>query len=314
MYLVSDYLFYDRKWTPTRKVPVVAKRHVNVCVPSPMITMVLHNPVHRGTSSLAKNVAVLFINRNGTMNHLAPSFPSFPISNTNQCETGQDQSMYRCIHCLTPCDALYRKYGPSTIKLIQCTHCRRDVDPYCEREWLLVLIDCILLREEAYRHVLCHRMVDVVEQRNQNTFLFHDHLWILLAASAFLRVQPMRGVTPSNPVSSLEIISTNPNLSTGKVLPLIVVVALSVLQELCAVIIFYGALVVWRTKLIPQRTIDQSRATYTSSSQSTDCTKDNSCPTLSPSSLPRQFIVAFCLPAVLVSLVTWGLLYGKTVI
>ena len=35
-----------------------------------------------------------------------------------------------------------------------CSQCHKMVDPYIEREWLLVVIDCILLREEAYRHVL----------------------------------------------------------------------------------------------------------------------------------------------------------------
>lgn len=35
-----------------------------------------------------------------------------------------------------------------------CTQCHKLVDPYMEQEWLLVTIDCILMREEAYRHVL----------------------------------------------------------------------------------------------------------------------------------------------------------------
>lgn len=37
-----------------------------------------------------------------------------------------------------------------------CTNpnCQQVVDPYIEREWLLVAIDCILLRPAAYRHVL----------------------------------------------------------------------------------------------------------------------------------------------------------------
>jgi uncharacterized membrane protein len=42
----------------------------------------------------------------------------------------------------------------SSIKLTTCTKCAQAVDPYIEREWLLVVIDCILRREEAYRHVL----------------------------------------------------------------------------------------------------------------------------------------------------------------
>ena len=86
---------------------------------------------------------------------------------------------YVCVFCGTPCAALYRKLtststststtSPTTtststtstssttissIKAMNCDICQRIVDPYTEREWLLVAIDCILLRPEAYRHVL----------------------------------------------------------------------------------------------------------------------------------------------------------------
>lgn len=63
---------------------------------------------------------------------------------------------YVCIYCGSPCDALYRQLTTSlsSIKAMHCEHCQRIVDPYIEREWLLVVIDCILLRPEAYRHIL----------------------------------------------------------------------------------------------------------------------------------------------------------------
>ena len=88
--------------------------------------------------------------------------------------------MYRCIHCLTPCGALYRKYGAATIKLSQCSECKRDVDPYCEREWLLVVLDCILLREQAYRHLLFHRRIEL-----------HGHLKSIFVLCAVLRARFM---------------------------------------------------------------------------------------------------------------------------
>lgn len=71
---------------------------------------------------------------------------------------------YQCIYCATPCDALYRVYGASaskTIKLNRCIQCQRDVDPYCERELMLVVLDCLLFREEAYRHLFFHRYRDL---------------------------------------------------------------------------------------------------------------------------------------------------------
>eukprot|EP00980_Cylindrotheca_fusiformis_P017405 scaffold5398_cov120-Cylindrotheca_fusiformis.AAC.7 len=63
---------------------------------------------------------------------------------------------YKCVHCGMPCESLYYQLGASlsSIKALQCSKCGESVDPYIEREWLLVVIDCILMRVEAYRHVL----------------------------------------------------------------------------------------------------------------------------------------------------------------
>lgn len=73
--------------------------------------------------------------------------------------TSGDYSSYHCIQCLEPADALYQQYSESTIKLSQCRACCAGVvDAYCEREWLLVVIDIVLLRQEAYRHVLFNRL------------------------------------------------------------------------------------------------------------------------------------------------------------
>ena len=43
------------------------------------------------------------------------------------------------------------------MQLTTCKGCDKDVDPYIEREWLLVVMDCILHRCEAFRHVLYNR-------------------------------------------------------------------------------------------------------------------------------------------------------------
>mmetsp|Transcript_9261 Transcript_9261/g.18447 ORF Transcript_9261/g.18447 Transcript_9261/m.18447 type:complete len:448 (+) Transcript_9261:174-1517(+) len=63
---------------------------------------------------------------------------------------------YVCVYCGTPCAVLYRQLtnSLSSIKAMHCERCQRIVDPYIEREWLLVVIDCILLRPESYRHIL----------------------------------------------------------------------------------------------------------------------------------------------------------------
>lgn len=60
---------------------------------------------------------------------------------------------FRCIHCSTPSPHLVRTYH-GYIKLSECTNCQRNVDEYIEQENLLLGIDLILLRTEAYMHLL----------------------------------------------------------------------------------------------------------------------------------------------------------------
>jgi hypothetical protein len=63
-----------------------------------------------------------------------------------------------CTNCRRPTDTLYRVFSnPGSIQLTTCASCGRDVDPYIEREWLLVLMDCVLHRPEAFLHVLYNR-------------------------------------------------------------------------------------------------------------------------------------------------------------
>ena len=64
---------------------------------------------------------------------------------------------FSCIECLTPSASLYRQYSsPSSVKLTRCVVCKKDVDPYVEREWLLVFLDVILHRIPAHRHLYLH--------------------------------------------------------------------------------------------------------------------------------------------------------------
>ena len=65
---------------------------------------------------------------------------------------------YICTNCASPTPTLYKVYStPGSIQLTTCKGCGNDVDPYIEREWLLVFMDCVLHRHEAYRHVLYNR-------------------------------------------------------------------------------------------------------------------------------------------------------------
>lgn len=85
------------------------------------------------------------------------------ISTMLSSETKQEKpikSSFICVFCATPSESIFRQFSSvaSSIKLTACTKCGKNVDPYVEREWLLVALDCILLRLPAYRHVLFHRL------------------------------------------------------------------------------------------------------------------------------------------------------------
>ena len=65
---------------------------------------------------------------------------------------------YVCISCLEPTSILYRQFSTvNTIKLHSCASCQADVDPYIERQLLLVVMDILLLRPPAYRHLIFNR-------------------------------------------------------------------------------------------------------------------------------------------------------------
>lgn len=65
---------------------------------------------------------------------------------------------YCCVECLTPTPTLYKRYTThASVKLTRCTKCGNDVDPFVEREALLVSFDLILHRIAAYRHTLFNR-------------------------------------------------------------------------------------------------------------------------------------------------------------
>lgn len=72
--------------------------------------------------------------------------------------TPDDEHHYCCVECLAPSPTLYRRYTThASVKLTRCPGCGLDVDPYVEREAMLVAFDIVLHRIAAYRHVLFNR-------------------------------------------------------------------------------------------------------------------------------------------------------------
>ncbi|KAL1414781.1 hypothetical protein MTO96_007247 [Rhipicephalus appendiculatus] len=61
---------------------------------------------------------------------------------------------YACVHCGETQQQLYKSYGPDLLKLSRCSRCNRVVDEYIEMEFSIVLIDAVLQKLEAYRHII----------------------------------------------------------------------------------------------------------------------------------------------------------------
>ncbi|KFD55474.1 hypothetical protein M513_03526 [Trichuris suis] len=64
-----------------------------------------------------------------------------------------------CIHCGAPVNELYRTYSPTVLKLSTCACCDSIADHYVEYEPGLIMLDLLLLRLPAYRHVCSNAVI-----------------------------------------------------------------------------------------------------------------------------------------------------------
>jgi hypothetical protein len=113
-------------------------------------------------------VAVDACNVDARSNQMKPNTTNTVPSSTHHTSANGKESdeesylynsySYTCITCLQPSPLLYKQYSNAkNIKLQTCTKCCHDVDPYIERELLLVIMDMMLLRTAAYRHLFFNR-------------------------------------------------------------------------------------------------------------------------------------------------------------
>ncbi|PWA42222.1 arv1-like protein [Artemisia annua] len=66
---------------------------------------------------------------------------------------------YRCVQCGHHIKTLYVQYSPGNIRLMKCQSCGAVADEYIECEIMILLIDLILHKAKAYRH-LFYNMFD----------------------------------------------------------------------------------------------------------------------------------------------------------
>lgn len=62
-----------------------------------------------------------------------------------------------CVECGESVDSLYVEFSAGNIRLTRCEQCGNVSDKYIEYEFILVAIDLILHRKQAFRHLLYNR-------------------------------------------------------------------------------------------------------------------------------------------------------------
>ncbi|XP_057592436.1 protein ARV1 [Hippopotamus amphibius kiboko] len=68
---------------------------------------------------------------------------------------------YRCIECNQEAKELYRDYSHGVLKITICKSCQKPVDKYIEYDPVIILINAILCKAQAYRHILFNTKINM---------------------------------------------------------------------------------------------------------------------------------------------------------
>ncbi|XP_073133203.1 protein ARV 1-like [Henckelia pumila] len=97
---------------------------------------------------------------------------------------GTCTSGFRCVRCGYPIESLYIQYSPGNIRLMKCEFCKAAVDEYIECEFMILIIDLILHKPKAYRHLFYNRF-------SKETVNFNGLLWKSILAFLILDIYRM---------------------------------------------------------------------------------------------------------------------------
>jgi len=81
----------------------------------------------------------------------------------------------KCVECGSSIDRTFEhnnnvKGNNDTISLSKCQHCGEVADKYCEDQFVIVFLDLILHKKQAFRHVLYNRFSE--DQKPISFFVF----------------------------------------------------------------------------------------------------------------------------------------------
>eukprot|EP01018_Ginkgo_biloba_P027170 Gb_15381 [translate_table: standard] len=88
-----------------------------------------------------------------------------------------------CVNCGSMVNALLVQYSPGNTRLTKCTKCKAVADEYIECEMMILLVDLILHKPKAYRHLFFNLP-------HLNMLNLQDLVW--KAASVFLLLDACR--------------------------------------------------------------------------------------------------------------------------
>ncbi|XP_019454675.1 PREDICTED: protein arv1 homolog isoform X1 [Lupinus angustifolius] len=114
---------------------------------------------------------------------------------------------YRCVQCSFPIKSLYVQYSPGNIRLMKCENCKAVADEYIECEIMILVIDLILHKPKAYRHLLYNFI-------NQQTLMFQGLFWklafvfLLFDSYKCLVLESSKGKLGSSSMSFSSLMST----------------------------------------------------------------------------------------------------------
>jgi len=95
-------------------------------------------------------------------------------SSSNSSSSSSSSSSSRsccCVECGNAVHSTYRDYGKGNIRLTICRNCNYTVDKYVEFQAVLIMIDLMLHKPQAYRHILYNRQPSLQKQQVLKMFI-----------------------------------------------------------------------------------------------------------------------------------------------
>ncbi|XP_060762836.1 protein ARV1 isoform X2 [Neoarius graeffei] len=71
------------------------------------------------------------------------------------------RTAFKCIECNEEASELYRDYCNGIVKITICRSCGKPVDKYIEYDPVIILIDAILCKIQAFRHILFNTHINI---------------------------------------------------------------------------------------------------------------------------------------------------------